>query len=227
MFGRAAMIVTMLVLIAMVPATATATPRDVAAAHAYIQANYALARASEAKIGEVEAKVKTFTRRLGRECPNVGAGSPQNAGSQPLSYEAAVALWSISYRADAGPIDAFANAVRRLRWSNRRLARIAQRYATNLHALATLPLPNLCGDVSAWKTSGFKTVPGTTTRVDRHVEAIMTRTIPPSLLAPYEQPTDRAIVTRTVHLETKLEQAETGVGFDDWAAMLETLGVSQ
>jgi hypothetical protein len=223
--GRVVVLIIVLVL-GMAPATAIATPQDIAATHTYIRADYALARAGDAKVGAAQAKVEELNRKLGRECPNVGAGSPEDEASQPLSYEVAVALWSVSYGTGAGPIRTFVDAVGRLRWSDRRLTRIAQSYATSLHELATLPLPDLCGDVRAWKAGGFKTVPAATTAIDRRVEGIEAKSIPARLLAPYEQPTDRIILARATRLEAKLEEFEISTGFSDWDQVLATLGLN-
>jgi hypothetical protein len=204
-----------------------ATPRDVASTHAYIRANYAFTRATEAKVKVAQANIEAVTQKLGQQCPKVGAGSPQNEESQHLSYEVVVALWSSSFGTDAGPIKTFAKAVRRLGWSDHRLTRIAQVYATDLLELATLPMPDVCGDVLAWKATDFKVVPSATTQLDRRVEEIEPKTIPPSLLARYMQPADRGILTATARLETKLQRTETVVGFNDWDQALETLGLNQ
>jgi hypothetical protein len=220
------MIVTVLVL-GVAPTTAMATTRDGAATHAYIRANYALTRATKAKVKAAQANIEAEIRKLGEECPNVGAGSPQDEESQHLSYEVVVTLWSTSYATDAGPIRTFANAVRRLHWSNPQLTRRAQRYARSLQALATLRTPGICADVNTWKASGFTTVPSGTIQLDRRVEAIETKTIPPSLLARYEQPADKSILATTTRIETQLEQVETVVGFNDWDQALETLGLNQ
>lgn len=209
------------------PAQAVAAPVDVASTHAYIQANYAFVRASEARAGSTQASILNLNRKLGRECRDAGAGSPQNEDSQKASYEVAGALWSVSYGADAGPIRAFAEAVRPLRWTSSKLTRIAQGHARSLQELATLPLPNLCGDVHAWSASGFQTIPATTISFDRHVESIEGHTIPARLLAPYEQATDRGALQQTTRLETKLEDTETVTGFNDWDRLLETLGLHQ
>ena len=226
MRGRTATIVTVLVL-GVTPATALGTPQDQASTHAYIRANYAFTRATKAKVKAAQAKIEAITHKLGEECPDVGAGSPQNEESQHLSYEVVVALWSASYATDAGPIHIFANAVRKLHWSNPKLTHMAQRYAAGLQALATLPTPGVCGDVNAWKAGGFKAVPAAAVQLDRRVEAIEPKTIPPSLLARYEQPADKAIVATTTRLETQLEHIETMVGFNDWDQALETLGLNQ
>ena len=209
------------------PASAKATPRDIASTHTYIQANYKLAQASESRLVSTQASIERRTRKFGRECPGVGVGSPQDEEAGKLSYEAVGAVWSISYGADAGPIRAFARAVKPLRWSNAKLTRIAQGYAQTLLQLATLPLPNLCGDARAWRASGFQTVPATTLRFDAHVESIEGHSIPARLLAPYEQPGDRGALARTTRMEADLEHLEFEAGVEDWIALLDAVGLKQ
>jgi hypothetical protein len=209
------------------PATALGTPRDVASTHAYIRANYALTRATQAKVKAAQASIEATIHKLGQECPKLGVGSPQNEESQHLSYEVVVALWSASYSTDAGPIRTFAQAVRHLRWSNPKLTHTAQRYASDLQDLASLRPPDVCGDVTLWKETGFKAAPATSIQLDRRVEAIEPRTIPPSLLAPYEQPADKAILATTTRIESQLQQIETVEGFNDWDQALEAVGLNQ
>jgi hypothetical protein len=220
------MILTMLVF-GVAPATALGTPQDIASTHAYIRANYALNRATQAKVKVAQASIEATIRKLGQECPKLGVGSPQNEESQRLSYEVVVALWSASYATDAAPIRKFAQAARHLHWSNPKLTYMTQRYAADLQDLASLQMPNVCGDVTAWKESGFKTVPATSIQLDRRVEAIEPKAIPPSLLAPYEQPADKAILATTTRIEGQLQQIETMEGFDDWDQALETVGLNQ
>lgn len=223
---RSTIIIAVLAL-GLMPASAIATPQDSASTHAYVVANFALARAAEASVAFTEARVSRLNQKLGQECPKAGAGSPQNDESQKASYEVAGALWSISYGAVAGPIRTFARAVKPLRWSNPKLTRRAQAYARSLSELAALPLPNLCGDVRTWSASGFRTIPAITLAFDQHVESIEGHTIPTKLLTPYERPADKSILARTTRLETKLEHTETVVGFNEWDTLLETLGLNQ
>lgn len=209
------------------PATASATPQDTASTHTYIQANYALARAVDARIASTQADIMNRTEQFGRECPNAGAGSPQDEEAQKLSYEAAGALWSVSFGANASQIRTFARAVRPLRWSSAKLTRMAQSYARSLLGLATLKTPDLCADVRTWSASGFHTVPASTVRFDERVEGLEPHTISPRLLAPYESPGDRGALARTTHLESQLEANEFEVGFDDWTSLLNVVGLKQ
>lgn len=212
--------------LAAAPAPAIASPQDIAATHAYIEANYALAKASVARIAPAQAKIEHFNGVLANECPLIGIGSPENEASQPVSHEVAAALWSLEYGTAAGPIRTFLNATGRLRWSNGAITRTAKRYASDLHQLATVPLPNLCADVRSWKASGFQVIPAAVVSLVQRVDAIEPKTIPPRLLSPYERGADASILARTKGLETKLEENEFIVGQKDWNQVLETLGLN-
>jgi hypothetical protein len=209
------------------PSQAIAAPQDVAATHAYIQANYALARASVGLIGSVQAKIERLNGSLAHECPQAGVGTPEVEASQPISYEVAAALWSVAYGSAAGPIRTFVAATGRLRWSNHAITRAAASYARNLHEFSGLPLPNLCADVRAWKASVFQVVPATTLSLDRRAEAIELNTVPPRLLHPYETGSDASVLARTMQLETKIGENEFTLGQTDWLQLLDTLGLPQ
>jgi len=199
--------------------------RDMSVTHAYLRANYALARVAVARIPVSEARIQDFNRKLAAQCPQAGRGTPINEASQPMSYEVAVALWSLAYGADAGPIRKFLEAVKPLKWSSPRIARAARNYADDLNALATLPLPDLCADVRAWTASGFQAIPANVAALDRRVEAIEPQPVPNAWLAPYEQGADAALAARTRKLEKKLSETEFEVGQDDWIQVTGTLGL--
>lgn len=209
------------------PAGALASSGDVAATHAYLTANYTLGRASEATVAPAQAKVATFKRKLTGECADAGAGAPENEVEEPLTYEVAGALWSITYGVNARAIGAFARTVDGLHWSQAKITRTAHAYVTTLRGLAALPLPHLCADVRAWKASGFGPAPAATRSFDKRVEALEAHAVSQKLLAPYESASDRALAEKAARLETKLLNAETVEGFDDWTTTLETLGLPQ
>jgi hypothetical protein len=228
MRGSSKIIVAAVLALGVAPSGALAsTAGNAAATHAYIEANFKLTRIAEASVAPVQAKVVALDKQLAQECPKAGAGGPEDNESQKVSHEAADALWSLSYGADASQIRAFAKTVDSLSWSNPKLTRIARHYAKTLEGLAALPLPNLCANVREWKASDFRTIPAATLQLDERAEALEGHTIPPQLLAPYERPADRDIVAETTRLETKLEHTETVVGFSDWDMLLETLGLNQ
>jgi hypothetical protein len=213
--------------LALTPSDALASARDVAATHAYIQANYALTKTGVGLISKGQSDIESFNSKLAHECPLAGKGTPQDEASQPMSYEVAVALWAISYGTAAGPISKFVAAVKPLRWSNARITSIAHNYATSLHELSTLPVPNLCADVREWAASGFKTVPAHVQALDSRLEAIESESVPLKLLAPYERGADASVAARARKFEVKLAETEFMVGQDDWIQVLETLGLPE
>jgi hypothetical protein len=213
--------------LATAPAPAIATTQDVAATHAYIQANYTLAQAMVARLHAGQMKIEHLNGDLAHECPGVGTGSPEDEASQPISHEVTVALWSLAYGVDAGPIRTFTNLAGQLHWSSRAIRHAAQTYARNLHELATVPLPGLCADVRSWRESGFQVIPPATVSLVQRVEAIEPTAIPSRLLAPFERGADASILARTIRLETKLEENEFLVGQGDWIQVLGTLGLQE
>jgi hypothetical protein len=225
MRGRSAILAALA--LALLPARAIAGPQDLAATHAYIQANYRLAQAGVSLIGAAQAKIERLNGKLASECPRIGIGSPENEASQPVAHEVAAALWSVAYGTGAGPIRTFVQTARRLRWSNRTITGIAQRYARSLHEMATLPLPDLCEHVRSWKASGFQVIPPAAVSLANRVDAIELNPVPPRLLAPYVRGADASLLTRTRRLETKLEETEIMLGQTDWIQVLQTLGLNQ
>jgi hypothetical protein len=213
--------------VGLTPAGAAAAPRDVASTHAYLVAGYAALHATVTTWSSVEANIHKLDLKFAAECPNVGAGSPQNEESQHMSYEVAGALWATGYHTDAKLVQRFVQAVKPLRWSNGAITRSARRFTRGLHEMAVLPVPDLCGDVRTWGATGFTTIPASTLAYDRHVEAIEVKEIPPRLLAPYVQPADRGLAARDVRLNTQFEELEIVKGFNDWDTLLETLGLNQ
>ena len=205
---------------------ASASPKDIVATHAFIEANYALARASVAMIAPAQAKIEGLNGSLAQECPLLGAGSPENEASQPISHEVAVAILSLKYAAAAGPIRTFLDATGRLRWSNATVTHTARRYAGDLRELASVTVPNLCADVRTWKASGFQVVPAAVVSLVARVEATVPEPIPPRLLSPFERGADARLLARTMSLETKLEENEVRVSQLDWYQLLETLGLN-
>jgi hypothetical protein len=226
MLGRLAILLTAFSL-GLTPSAALASSKDSAATHTYLVAGYAALHTTVTTWSRVEASIHKLDLRFRAECPDVGAGSPQNEAEQKLSYEVAGALWATGYHTDVAVIQKFAKAVNPLSWSNPAVTRSAHRFTTGLHEMAALSVPDICADVRSWSASGYKVVPQSTLSFDQHVEAIETKEVPRNLLEPYVLPADKALVTRDEHLNTEFQNLETVRGFDDWDTLLETLGLNQ
>jgi hypothetical protein len=213
--------------VAVAPAQAAAATGDVTATHAYLQASYRLARASLSSVGAAQAKIERLNGKLARECPHAGAGSPQNDASQPVSGLVVVAEWSIAFGTNATPINTFLQTTKRLQWSNRTTTRIARRYATSLHEMAALPMPDLCQVIATWRASGFQLVPATVIGLVRHAEGIELNKVPPRMLAPFARGADASLLARTQSLQAKVAEAEFVNGVHDTFQLLDTLALNE
>jgi hypothetical protein len=209
------------------PAPADAASLDVASTHAYLTASY---RALHAVVGTwpaVEASIHRLDVRLHGECPDAGAGSPENATGSRISYEAAGALWATGYHTDAAIIHAYVEVLDRLRWSNPQITRDDRSLARNLREMAALQVPDICVDINAWHANSFGAIPADVEPYDRHVEALQIDEIPRRLIDPYVQPADRALRARDEHLDTRFEELEFMRGQNDWITLLEALGLNE
>jgi hypothetical protein len=218
--------ITLLSLLALAVAQSAAAS-DISATHAYIQANYSLAKAGVARIGPIQAKIEALNASLAQQCPGAGKGAPELEITQPLSHEVVAAGWQIAYRANAGPIATFVSKTKHLRWSNGRITRIVSRYAKSLHEMATLPVPSICEDVRSFAASGFRTPPARAVAQVEHAESIELEPVPARLLSAFERGSDAGVLAKAATLELKLEEQEFSLGQTDWLQLLETLGLPQ
>lgn len=213
--------------LAFTPAVAGATSRDGASTHAYLTASYKLLHTAVSTWPSVERNIDKLDLRLHAECPTAGAGSPENEEAQKITYEAAGALFAVSYRTDAASVHAYSNAVKRLTWSNPRITREAHRLAGGLLEMAALRVPDICADVRAWSATGFGAMPSDVEPYDRHVEAIDIHEVPQRLLTPYVQPADKQLRRQVEHLATRFEELEFTRGQSDWIALLKAVDLNE
>jgi hypothetical protein len=214
--------------LAAAPSAAFATSADVAATRVYVRANYALVHAARANLREGQAAIRSFVREITGHCPKVAAGSPGTHDAEQLNDEVIGALYLIVYRQDVAPIHVFARAVRGLHWSNPKLTRTVERYASKLEGVSTLAMPNVCGDVEAWAASGFRMLSEGTARFDRAYFAVDVEAeeVPLRQFAPYEGPVQVSLLHRTKQLEAPLADAEAkAVG--NYMEILDALELNQ
>jgi hypothetical protein len=209
------------------PAARSASSGDTAATGVYIRANYALARGAVADLPSGRAALADLVDQIRGTCPKAAAGSPEDGESEQLSYEVIGALSVAIFRLDTPTIDRFVHAVTPLRWSDRRLTGVVRTYAAKLKGMATLGMPDVCGDVQAWASGGFRTLPTSTVSFDRRFLAVKVETeeVSQALLARYERPGEAAIVHRTSRLEGQLVEAEAQA-VHDWSQILDALGLN-
>jgi hypothetical protein len=224
----AALVITLAAAPSASSAAASAAPGDVAATSAYLRAASAALRAAVARLPATNAAVVGLTHRIVGECPLAAAGSPQNEDSEQISNELVGALTVTGYRTEAGPIAAFAHAVKGLHWSNRRLTRAVRTSAAKLRGLSTLAVPEVCGDVRAWAAAGFRTLPAGTVQFDKRYSAVDVEAeeVPLRLLAPYERGSDGALVRRIERFEATLGEFEANA-VEYYVSVMDTLELHQ
>jgi hypothetical protein len=206
------------------PACAVAASGAVASTERYIQANYTLVKAGSAKLGAARAALVGVRHRIEGECANVAANSPQNPDSTQLSNEIIGAMVITAYRTDVPAGENFIRAAQGLRWSNHALTSAVQAYVGHLRVLNKLAPPNVCADVRAWVSSGYRTLPASTVRFDQE---FMPNWVAigelPSLLGPYERPSEKAVLRRTSQLEAQLTEFEAEDGVETWSQIMDAL----
>jgi hypothetical protein len=225
--SRCAGVIVAVLALALTPATAGAASQDVASTHTYLEASYKVLHAAVSTWSTVEASIHRLDLRFHAECPDVGAGSPQNKEDQKLSYEAAGALWATGYHTDAAIVHSYVKTVNRLTWSNPQITRDAHRLTRGLQEMTELQVPNICADVRAWGANSYGAAPANVKQYDEHVENIEIHEIPRHLLVPYVQPAEDGLRKQDEHLATRFEELEFMRGQADWIALLEVLGVNE
>ncbi len=218
MLVRSASVLLAGIALAVAPPAASAKSGDVATTQALARATDTLVRAARPDIGRALAAVKSFANQTAAQCPQVAKGSPQDHDSEQLDNEVVGAMTAVGYRTAAAPIATFAHAVGGLHWSNRRLTHAVRTFATKLKGLSTLAVPNLCADIGGWVSSGYATLPASTTQFDQRYSAVdpeaeeSPRII--RLATPYATPSDVPVLHRVERFEAQLAEAEaTGVAY--------------
>jgi hypothetical protein len=206
---------------------AAASSHDIAAARTVLTSGYETLQAVLRSWPKVEASLRTLNHRFARECPGIGAGSPQTETEKRLSYEVAGAQWATAYHADATIVRHFIHRVTGVTSSNAKLNRRVYKFLNGLDEMLALQVPDICSDVRAWTASGYQRVPTSTLQFDRHVEAIDVEIPSPKLAEPYVDSSDRALVPKLEHLITRFEELEFTTGQQYWNTLLETLAVPQ
>ncbi|HWG08206.1 MAG TPA: hypothetical protein VN672_04270 [Solirubrobacteraceae bacterium] len=200
---------------------------NVASTEAYVRANYALVSTGHSLVPTAEARIRALRERLRRECPHVVAGSPQNEDSEKLTWEVIGAMTIVGYEPGAAAAAKFARAVSRLNWSNAALTRAVHSYARRGLAEVRTPLPDLCGDLRAWRASGYKALPATTVRFRKtfYENYVGVGFMPRSLLA-YVPSSQRALVQRARRYEEAIAETEARE-VETFGEIIDLLGLNQ
>ena len=226
MIGRRVLLLTAVVVLAIGGAPALAAPADVATTRTYLQADYALVHYAAMRLGTARSLLDGVLSKARTDCPSAAAGSPQNPESTMVSYEIIGAMVLAAYHAAQPQINAYIRVAARSHWSSRTLTSAVHAYAGKLTTLSTLAAPNLCADIRAWSTSGYKALPASTVRFDqRFVPAWVALGEVPAQLASYERPDERGTLRRASQAEEKLTNFEAEA-VETYNALMNALAVN-
>jgi hypothetical protein len=206
-----------------VSAPAAAQASDSSATAAYLHANYALVAAGHAHLGASVAAYKGVLTKVRRDCPLAAAGSPQDPESTKLSNEVIGTMVLSAGQPDRPAIKSYLQAVKGLHWSNGSINRAVKGYASNLTKLYALSVPDLCGDIKAWKAGGYKALPSSTVSF---VEVFYPNWVALGLLPPglsrFENAQGRALARGSARFEYQLTNAEAEA-VETWGEIMNAL----
>jgi hypothetical protein len=228
------------------PASAATDPSDAAATHAYLTAQYKLVRALLHEAAAAHGAESAAAAQIARECRGVVSGVPQSSANplldeltsrakgenarlskqeQTIGVELATALArpadSLYRQAD----EAYAAEVRQLSWSNPAIASILQAATTAQLENTSTPAPPFCADARAWAQSGYRILSAASRELEASLEA-RRRSEPGeessvgTLLKPYENASDRALIRKIDTLELEL----AGAGFQTFSRLRRIVG---
>lgn len=181
----------------------------------YLQAVYTLARAESARVGDSIEALEGEAAKIAPGCPSSLAQPPEGKQVGELGAETSAVAFLAGAKPDAEAIHKFAARIAGLHWSNGRITALVRSLAAEERAAAALRLPDVCADIKAWTASGYHTLPESTTRFAKQVEAIgggssggkgkresLEATIL-RLLGPPESSRERRVVRRIGRLERR------------------------
>jgi hypothetical protein len=205
------------------------TPGDTAATGAYLRADYELNRAFLKNAEASDAALSTLAKMIASGCPGVLAGAP-NEEVDPSSFtprvrgerqRAELQLQTIQEelqqtivaaldQPNKAAIEAFAAQVASLDWSDPTIAAVVRFNAASAQKALT-PVPQVCADMRLWAQSGYHTLSPASLAFKAAEEARATMPSPTgsikSLLRPYEDAKQRALVRATEALRSKTREA--------------------
>jgi hypothetical protein len=207
---------------------AAASSSDARATHAYLIAQYRLVTAELGKAAAARGAERTTAARIARECPGVVSRMPEeplkpfsmlsprvrgenarlDKQKQTIEGELVAAVAHAGDSLERPAEEAYATEVRQLSWSNPAIASALQAATTARLEAVSAPAPPFCADARAWAQSGYRTLSAASREFEasqaarRHSERGEASL--GTLLKPYENASDRALIRKTSAGEHKL-----------------------
>jgi hypothetical protein len=189
-----------------------------------------------------------FANKIGSECPGALAGA--QAAERPsagrsarqfgesireseqlnkLDEEVSFGLFSAWLQPDRQAAATFVGDVIDLRWSNAVLTRLIHLYVAQLEEEFKPETFDVCADIEAWVSSGYKTLSAGTKESLSRREATARRAVPAGsrsrLLAKYEGPYEKALIRRAIALQRETTKSLKMIGAIE-ARLRDSLGLA-
>lgn len=200
---------------------------DAASTEAYVRANYALTLAGHGFIHTGRARIAALRTRLHSECPAIVAGSPQNTQSEQLTWEVIGAMTIVGYQPGVRAAASFARTVSKLSWSSSSLTRSVRAYARQGLTEVHTPLPDVCGDLRAWKAGGYKALPASTVHFRKtFYENYVGVGFMPTAILRMVAPAQKSLVQRSRRYEEEIAEVEA-LEVETFGEIIDSLGLNQ
>ena len=209
---------------------AAASSSDALATHAYLVAQYKLVAALLHGAATARGTESAAATQIARECPGVLSGMSQEPSLTPFpapsprvrgeNARLAQQKQTIEEELDTAVVgpgessyrpaeEAYAAEVRRLSWSNPAIAPALQAAITARLEVLSAPVPPFCADARAWAQNGYHALSAASrefeaSRAARSSSEQGTERSLGTLLKPYENASDRALIHKTNAVESRL-----------------------
>lgn len=208
---------------------AAASSSDAQATHAYLIAQYRLLTALFHDAATARGAESAPATQIARECPRVVSGMPQEPSlkllpaptprvkgenarlsrqKQTIEEELGAAVEQPGDRSYRPAEEAYAAEVRQLSWSNPAIASDVQAGITSRLEGLSAPAPPFCADARAWAQSGYRVLSAASREFEESRAARTNAELGEgslgTLLKPYENASDRALIRKTKAVENKL-----------------------
>jgi hypothetical protein len=176
----------------------------------YLRDRHELARAEAHDVSAAQAAVQALIAHVRNGCPGVLAGAPETRVIGLLRFQTLTQVSHAEGEPSRNATVAFAEQVRRLRWSNHKLTYYARGEAEEARANAELATPDICAEARAIAAGGYQTIPAVTAEYERQENAAnskVTIVVHPhekgsgsleemilQMLNPYERPDEKALI---------------------------------
>ncbi len=126
-------------------------------------------------------------------------------------------------------MEAFAQAIGSLSWSNRRLTRLVRSEAAEERAGAALVLPDVCSPIEVWKTSDYAELPSSVGEFLAPIEQMESGSfeLVMHLLRRYEGSVDRRVARHVEGLEALAGRRLATASDAIWRRLEAAMGVSE